>query len=85
MICPHTKINLLDEIPFFPTTARQFVLKEQSKADVSEDKLYKCPETSCSEEFQSQADLALRMNMFDHPTMPQPVKECLYDTEERLG
>ena len=51
VICPQTKTNLLDEIPFFPTTARRFALKEQSKAKVNEDKLYDCPEASCIEEF----------------------------------
>ena len=62
VICPQTITNLLDEIPFFPTTARQFALKEQSKAEVNEDKLYDCPEASCTEEFQSQGDLDLHMN-----------------------
>ena len=83
VICPQTKTNFLDEIPFFPTTARQFALKEQSKAEVNEDKLYDCPEASCTEEFQSQADLDLHMNLFDHRTMLQPVNECLYDKLRR--
>ena len=78
VICPQTKTNLLDEIPFFRTTARRFALKEQSKAHVNDKKLYECPETSCTEGFQSQADLDLHMNLFDHRTMPQPVSECLY-------
>ena len=68
VICPQTKTNLLDEIPFFPTTARRFALKEQSKAHVNDKKLYECPETSCTEEFQSQADLNLHMNLFNHRT-----------------
>jgi len=83
VICPQTKTNVLGEIPFFSTTARRFALKEQSKAYVKEDKLYECPETSCTEEFQSQADLDLHMNLFDHRTMPQPVNECLYDKLRR--
>lgn len=66
--CPQTKTDLLEEISFFPTTARQF--KEKSKeADVSENKPHECPEASCTEEFQSQADLDLHMNIFDHRTM----------------
>jgi len=73
----------LDEIPFFSTTARRFPLKEQSKADVNEDKLYECPETSCTGEFQSQADLDLHMNLFDHRITPQRVNECLYDKRRR--
>ena len=47
VICPQTKTNLLVEIPFFPTTAGRFALKEQSKGEVSEDKLHDCLETSC--------------------------------------
>ena len=57
VICPQTKTNLLDEIPFFPTTARRFALREQSKAEVNEDKLFQCPETSSTEEFQREAKL----------------------------
>ena len=83
VICPQTKRNLLDEIPFFPTTSRRFALREQSKAEVNEDKLFECPETSCTEEFQSQADLDLHMNLFDHLTMPKPVNEGLYDKLRR--
>ncbi|KAJ7392889.1 hypothetical protein OS493_010550 [Desmophyllum pertusum] len=57
---------------------------KQTEADASEDKLYECPETSCTEEFQSQSDLDLHMNMFDHHTIPQlPVKESLYDKLKR--
>ena len=83
VICPQTKTNLLDEIPFFPNTAWRFALKKQSKAHVNEEKIYQCTETSCTEEFQSQADLDLHMNLFDHRTMPQPVSECLYEKLRR--
>ena len=83
VICPQTKTILLDEIPFFPNTARRFALKKQSKAHVNEEKLYKCTEISCTEEFQSQADLDLHMNLFDHRTMLQPMSECLYDKLRR--
>ena len=83
IIYPQTKTNLLYKIPFFPTTARRFALKEQCKAHVSEDQLYECPETNCTEEFQSQADLDLHMNLFDHHTTPQPVNEGLYDKLRR--
>lgn len=83
IIYPQTKTNLLYKIPFFPTTARRFALKEQCKAHVSEDQLYECPETNCTEEFQSQADLDLHMNLFDHHTTPQHVNEGLYDKLRR--
>ena len=38
---------------------------------------------AATEEFQSQADLDLHMNLFDHRAMPQPVNECLYDKLRR--
>ena len=52
VICPQRESSLMEESPFFLTTARQFTSKEQSRADISEDKLYECPEPSCNEEFQ---------------------------------
>ncbi|KAJ7360074.1 hypothetical protein OS493_018058 [Desmophyllum pertusum] len=70
----HSSLLLLDSLQS----------KERNKADASEDKLYECPETSCTEEFQSQSDLDLHMNIFDHHTIPQlPVKESLYDKLKR--
>ncbi len=78
---PQTKTGLLEEVPFFSTTARQF--KESTKADDSEEELYECPETSCTDEFQNQADLDLHMNMANHHTTQQPVKESLYDKVRR--
>ena len=84
VICPQRKSDLMEKIPFFLTTARQFTSKEQSRADLSEDKLYECPEPSCNEEFQSRSDLDLHMNMFGHQEIPrQPGKECLYDKLRR--
>ena len=82
--CPQRKSDLMEKIPFFLTTARQFTSKEQSRADLSENKLYECPEPSCNEEFQSQSDLDLHMNMFGHNAiLRQPGKECLYDKLRR--
>ena len=69
-------------MPFFPSTARQFASTRGSNTG-SGDKLYECPELSCTEEFQTQADLDLHMNMLDHHIAPLPVKECLYDKLKR--
>ncbi|KAJ7388460.1 hypothetical protein OS493_037451, partial [Desmophyllum pertusum] len=66
------KTDLMEEIPFFPTIAFDSLhQKSENKADASEDKLYECPETRpATEEFQSQSDLDLHMNMFDHQHNP---------------
>lgn len=47
----------------------------------SEDKLCECPETSCTEEFLSQAAHNIHIIMFANNTKPQPVKESLYNRE----
>ena len=84
VICPQSKTGLIEEIPFFATNARQFALKQQKKeADLSEDKLFECPEASCTEEFHSQSDLDLHMSMFDHRAILQRAKESLYDKLKR--
>ena len=80
--CFQKKTDLLEEVPFFLSSARQFASTRGSNTG-SGDKLYECPELSCTEEFQTQADLDLHMNMLDHHIAPLPVKECLYDKLKR--
>ena len=80
---PQRKTGLVEEIPFFPTNARQFALRERSKANASDDKLYDCPDISCTEEFQCQSDLDLHMTMFDHHKTTEPANEGLYDKIRR--
>lgn len=75
---PHGETNFVEEIQFFATNYRRIGAKEQARAGDSEYKRYECPKTNCTEEFDTQEDLDLHMNVYSHRTVPsQPVKVSL--------
>ena len=55
------KMDLVGEIPFFPTTARRITSAGESN-DGNDGSSYQCPEPGCDEDFKTQADLDLHMN-----------------------
>ena len=55
------KTDLVEEILFFPITARRIASAGESN-DGNEGSSYQCPEPGCDENFKTQADLDLHMN-----------------------
>ena len=60
-IFPQKKTDLVEEIPFFPTTARRTASAGESN-DGNDGSSYQCPEPGCDEDFKTQADLDFHMN-----------------------
>ena len=60
-ICPQKKTDLVEEIPFFPTTARRIASAGESN-DGNDGSSHQCPEPGCDEDFKTQADLDFHMN-----------------------
>ena len=55
------KTDLVEEILFFPITARRIASAGESN-DGNDGSSYLCPEPGCDENFKTQADLDLHMN-----------------------
>ena len=55
------KTDLVEEILFFPITARRIASAGESN-DGNDGSSYQCPEPGCDENFKTQADLDLHMN-----------------------
>ena len=55
------KTDLVEEILFFPITARRIASAGESN-DGNDGSSYQCPEPGCDEDFKTQADLDLHMN-----------------------
>ena len=74
VICPQKKTDLVEELPFFPTHARRFVSvgERKGEGDGNGDSSYQCTEPGLNEDFTSQADLDLHMNLLDHHVSPVP-------------
>ena len=83
VICLWKKKALEEEIQFFPAQARWCVSVGGSKSDCdgNSDSCYQCTEPGCNEDFTTQADLDLHMNLLDHHASPVHAKvtESLYD------
>ena len=60
-IFPQKKTDLVEEIPFFLTTARRIASAGESN-DGNDGSSYQCPEPGCDEDFKTQADLDFHMN-----------------------
>ena len=83
-IVPQGETNIVEEIPFFATNSRSIGAKERAKAGESDHKPYECSATNCTEEFDSQEDLDLHMNVYRHRTVPsQPLKESVFEKVKR--
>ena len=55
------KTDLVEEILFFPITARRIASAGESN-DGNDGSSYQCPEPGCDEDFETQADLDFHMN-----------------------
>ena len=60
-IFPQKKTDLVEEIPFFPTTARRTASAGESN-DGNDGSSYQCPEPGCDEDFKTWGDLDPHMN-----------------------
>ena len=65
------KTDLVEEILFFPITARRIASAGESN-DGNDGSSYQCPEPGCDEDFKTQADLDLHMNKLVHHVSPVP-------------
>ena len=74
------RTDLVEEIPFFPTTARRIASAGESNdgKDVSS---YQFPEPGCDEDFKTQADLDLLVHHVS--PVPASMTESLYDKVKR--
>ena len=74
----------MEEIPFFPTTARPIASAGESN-DGNDVSSYQFPEPGCDEDFKTQADLDLCMNLLVHhvSSVPTNMTESLYDKVKR--
>ena len=79
------KTELVEEIPFFPTTVRQIASAGESKGDCNNDSSNQWPELGCDEDFRTMADLDFHMNLLFQRVSPVPVgmSESLYDKVKR--
>ena len=65
------KTDLVEEILFFPITARRIASAGESN-DGNDGSPYQCPEPGCDEDFKTQADHDLHMNQLVHHVSPGP-------------
>lgn len=77
ILCPQGATSLVEETPFFPTTAREMNRKTNQKGqnEMDGDSLG-CPHPQCAEEFHSRSELEIHLNVIAHHS---PVKIGLYD------
>ena len=68
--------DLVEEIPFFPTTARRTASAGESN-DGNDGSSYQCPEPGCDEDFKTQADLDFHMNQLVHHVSEEVVGSLL--------
>ena len=81
ILCLQEATSVVEEKPFFPTSAREMYRKtNQQKKDDEDDDSIECPNPQCMQEFHSRSELEAHLNVIGHHSPAEQRRRGLSDT-----